>query len=146
MEKLNFMNERGSTIIEFALTILIFLLILAAIVQFGYILLANNIVETASFEGARAGSITPTLDPAVIERVASDAVDNYIVKVLPGWDSGRMSKDITITGSTPPTPEDTITVNVSYDVPVMFGNALFPSTGGSFTVMGESTMTLTEKP
>ncbi len=65
------------------------------------------------------------------------------MKVLPGWDSGRMSKDITVTG---PTPEDTITVNVYYDVPVMFGNALFPSTGGSFTVMGESTMTLTEKP
>jgi len=141
MEKLNFINEKGSTIIEFSLTILIFLLIFAAIVQFGYIMLANNIVETASFEGARAGSITP--DPAYAESVASDAVDNYIVKVLPGWDSGRMSKDITITGFT---PEDTVTVKVYYDVPVMFGNALFPSTGGSFTVMGESTMTLTEKP
>lgn len=141
MEKLNFHGERGSTIIEFSLTILIFLIIFAAIVQFGYILLANNIVETASFEGARAGSITP--DPANAVSVAENAVDDYIVKVLPGWDSGRMSKDISITGFT---PEDTITVSVSYNVPVMFGNALFPSSGGSFTVGGESTMTLTEKP
>ncbi|GAH42093.1 unnamed protein product, partial [marine sediment metagenome] len=31
-------------------------------------------------------------------------------------------------------------------VPIMFGNALFPSSGGSFTIIGESTMTLTEKP
>ena len=141
MAKLNFKSEKGSTIIEFSLTILIFLIIFAAIVQFGYILLANNIVETASFEGARAGSITP--DPENAVDVATNAVDDYIVKVLPGWDSGRMSKDISITGIT---PEDTITVSVSYDVPVMFGNALFPSSGGSFTVSGESTMTLTEKP
>jgi len=141
MEKLNFHDERGSTLIEFSLTILIFLIIFAAIVQFGYILLANNIVETAAFEGARAGSITP--DPLNSVDVASSAVDDYIVKVLPGWTSGRMSKDISITGIT---PEDTITVNVSYGVPIMFGNALFPSSGGSFTVIGESTMTLTEKP
>ncbi|GAG64135.1 unnamed protein product, partial [marine sediment metagenome] len=77
MEKLNFHDERGSTLIEFSLTILIFLIIFAAIVQFGYILLANNIVETAAFEGARAGSITP--DPLNSVDVASSAVDDYIV-------------------------------------------------------------------
>ncbi|MBU2598012.1 MAG: pilus assembly protein [Actinobacteria bacterium] len=141
MKIINLKSERGSTLIEFTLTILIFLIIFAAIVQFGYILFANNIVETASFEGARAGSITP--DPADAESVASNAVDDYIVKVLPGWSSGNMKKDISITGLS---PEDTITVSVSYDVPIMFGKALFPYSGGYFTVGGESTMTLTEKP
>ena len=141
MRNINLRNEKGSALIEFSLTILIFLIIFAAIVQLGYILLANNIVETASFEGARAGSITP--EPANARAIASQAIDAYIVKVLPGWDSGRMTKDISITGYS---PEDTITVRVYYDVPVMFGNALFPYNGGNFAVKGESTMTFTEKP
>ena len=54
-----------------------------------------------------------------------------------------MTKDISITGYS---PNDTITVRVYYDVPVMFGSALFPYNGGNFAVKGESTMTFTEKP
>lgn len=55
-------SSRGQTMVELGLVLPIFLLILIAVIEFGYWAAVNSAVHTASREGARFGSVID--DPA----------------------------------------------------------------------------------
>lgn len=51
------MSETGSTIIEFTLVLSLLLVVTFAMIDFGRYVYANNVVQSAAQEGARAGLI-----------------------------------------------------------------------------------------
>jgi Flp pilus assembly protein TadG len=52
-------NERGAEAVEFALVVLPFLLLVFGVVDFGYMINRDTMVNNASREGAREGALNP---------------------------------------------------------------------------------------
>ncbi len=99
---MKFKSEKGQSLVEFALLIPLLILILMAIIEFGFIFNAYITISNASREGARLGSLGGT-DAAVTERVA-DTTDHL--------NQGDMT--VTVTPATR-NRGDMITVEVNYD-------------------------------
>jgi Flp pilus assembly protein TadG len=55
-------HERGAEAVEFALVVPIFLLLVFGVVDFGYMINHDTMVNNASREGAREGSLNPVLN------------------------------------------------------------------------------------
>ncbi len=72
---------RGQSLVEFALVLPLFLLILAAIVDFGLGLATSITISNAAREGARLGTVNPS--PA--------AIDARVRAVATGLDSSRLT-------------------------------------------------------
>ena len=74
-------GEQGSTAVEFALTVVILLLFVFGIIEFGILVYDKHILTNASREGARAGIVmrTTRLTDENIEDVVSAFADNYMV-------------------------------------------------------------------
>ena len=127
--------------LELALTLPLLLLLLAGIVQFGFILNAKIAVNSASYEGARAATLSE--DP---EAAAINAVKSYAGSSLPGWSlEDRLKVVVNIPDNVPGTP---VSVEVFYSVPLFFKNitALFSGDENSMIdVSGESVMRVEEK-
>lgn len=64
-----FSNERGSTLIEFTAVLSILLSLTFAMVDFGRYVYANNIIQSAAQEGARAGLSDGDINAAVLSKV-----------------------------------------------------------------------------
>ena len=52
-------NERGAEAVEFALVVPIFLLLVFGVIDFGYMINRDTMVNNASREGAREGALNP---------------------------------------------------------------------------------------
>ena len=76
-------SEDGNVLVEFALIMPVLLLLIAGIIQFGFILNAKVAVNSVSYEAARAATLSenPEVD-------AVNAVTNYAAASLSGWDLG----------------------------------------------------------
>ena len=55
-------HERGAEAVEFALVVPVFLLLVFGVVDFGYMINHDTMVNNASREGAREGSLNPVLN------------------------------------------------------------------------------------
>src|SRR5450631_4836494 len=55
-------HDRGAEAVEFALVVPIFLLLVFGIVDFGYMINHDTMINNASREGARTGAVNPTGD------------------------------------------------------------------------------------
>ena len=55
-------NERGAEAVEFALVVPFFLLLVFGVVDFGYMINHDTMVNNASREGAREGALNPSLN------------------------------------------------------------------------------------
>lgn len=133
-------SENGNVLVEFALIMPVLLLILAGIIQFGFLLNGKIAVNSASYEAARAATLSD--DP---EADAINAVASYASASLPGWDLGeQLSMEINTTGDS---PGDRVQISVFYDVPLFFSKVLPISENGSnsFRVSGSSVMQIEEK-
>ena len=133
-------TEGGNVLVEFALIMPVLLLIIAGIIQFGFILNAKVAVNSASYEAARTATLSenPEVD-------AVNAVANYAASSLSGWDiNERLGVEVDLSGND---PGDIVRVNVSYNVPVFFTNIISGSgiEGEFFKVIGTSTMQVEEK-
>ena len=133
-------SEDGNVLVEFALIMPVLLLMIAGIIQFGFILNAKVAVNSASYEAARSATLSenPEVD-------AVSAVANYAASSLSGWDLGeRLGVEVDLSGND---PGDIVRVNVSYNVPVFFSSIISGSgiKGGFFKVVGTSTMQIEEK-
>lgn len=121
-------RRRGQSLVEFALVLPLFLLILAAIVDFGMGLATSITVTNAAREGARLGAVNPS--PSVIEaRVRS---------VATGLDGSRLTVStscLELSGSTYATctgalweSGDSMIVSATYDYqviwPLAFGTVI----------------------
>jgi Flp pilus assembly protein TadG len=131
-------KDCGSALLEFALITPILFLLFAGIVQFGFILNAKVVVNSASYEGAKAATMSK--DPV---SGAAQAVLNYASASIPGWNlNSRLEVETINSGNN---PGDEVTVKVTYYVPVFFSN-IIPLPGSSqMSIYGESTMQIEEK-
>ncbi len=62
-------NRRGTTLVETAIVLPVFLFFLFAIIEFGHAQLVNNMLNSACRNGARIGSVEGTTSADVIARV-----------------------------------------------------------------------------
>jgi len=66
-------NEKGQSLVEFALVVPLVILILMAIIEFGFMFNAYITISNASREGARLGALGSN-DTAVVTRVVDTSV------------------------------------------------------------------------
>lgn len=131
-------RDKGSALLEFALIAPVLLMLLAGIIQFGFILNAKVVVNSASYEGARAATMSD--EP---ESSAAEAVLNYASSSMPGWDfNGRLNIETNTSGHD---PGDEVTVKVIYQVPNFFNKIIPFFNSDKINVSGESTMQIEEK-
>lgn len=80
MLKRFFKNEKGQSVLELAITIPVLLLVLCAIVDFGWIYSNKMLIIYSSREGARFGSINATAANAtdLIKNKVNDTVPSYL--------------------------------------------------------------------
>jgi len=133
-------NEPGNVMLELALVMPLFLLLLSGIIQFGFILNAKVAVNSASYEASRAATLAD--DP---EKAAITTIEEYAKSTLPGWDfNDRLEAKINVSGTD---PGDSVSVQVVYKIPVFFANIFpFSSEGNAYTdIVGESVMQIEEK-
>jgi Flp pilus assembly protein TadG len=131
-------SERAQSLVEFALVLPLFLLLLFALVDFGRAFFTWQVVTNASREGARAGAVQSTaaeIDTKIYESFCS------------AWpDASSCALDttkLTITKTNVQGPRgDEVTVALSYDFDYVtpMGNILNLITGGS---LAEPTITST---
>ncbi len=80
-------NEKGQSLVEFALLIPILILILMAIVEFGFMFNTYITINNASREGARLGSLGGSdteVALRVLEASPNLASENFTIAVTPG--------------------------------------------------------------
>lgn len=80
-----FKNEKGQSLVEFAILIPVLILILMAIIEFGFMFNAYITISNASREGARLGSLGGT-DGEIAARV---------IEAAPNLDSARITVSVT---------------------------------------------------
>ncbi|MGI9649199.1 MAG: TadE/TadG family type IV pilus assembly protein [Acidimicrobiia bacterium] len=73
-------DEQGAVLIEFALVIGLFFLLVFGMVDFGLAINSKTQMNNAGREGARLGTVA--LDPAVVEARVREAADNLDQAVL----------------------------------------------------------------
>jgi len=113
MEKKRILSRRGSIFIELALVLPILILLIAGIVQFGFLINAKVAVNSASYEAARIATLSdnPEID-------AISAVLAYASSTMPGWNfDERLSLKVNISGRN---PGDVVDVEVTYLIPIFF--------------------------
>jgi len=140
MFKFKFISEKGSVFVELALVLPVLILLIAAIIQFGFLLNAKIAVNSASYEAARAATLSN--DP---ESDAVNAALEYASSTMPGWNlNERLSLRIYISGTN---PGDAVGVDVIYKVPIFFSKIPpFSMIGDGFAeVTGSSVMRIEEK-
>jgi hypothetical protein len=79
-------NQRGTTVIEFAIILPLLLLVVFGIIEFGLLLFNKQIITNASREGARAGIVNrdpmfrfQTGDPVDVSNVVSNWLGDHLV-------------------------------------------------------------------
>ncbi len=95
-------NEKGQSLVEFALVVPLVILILMAIIEFGFMFNAYITISNASREGARLGALGSN-DTAVVTRVVDTSV---------ALDPAKIKVTITPTNRS---RGDMIRVQVNYD-------------------------------
>ena len=138
----------GQALVEFALVLPIFILLLMVLVDFGRVVYAQNAINQGAREGARAGSVG-TLAP--LTQAKYDVIRNAALRLSPGVDMTAG----TITGaSVVCAPADTVSpttcfypdgtsggqrvvVNITVPVPLLTP-IISDIVGGSITVRAQS--------
>lgn len=104
-------RTRGQSVIEFAVVMPVFLVMLGTVLDFGLVFLQTNVIQNAVREGARLGSTLPNLqtnDSRVLNAVKSkipnvnlfaDFVDNGITSTAPSGNQATCELTVTVTGS-----------------------------------------------
>ena len=90
-------NERGAEAVEFALVVPFFLLLVFGVVDFGYMINRDTMVNNASREGAREGALNPYLNAikcTVRQALATIETPGVGADCLPG---GTTKITVTIT-------------------------------------------------
>jgi len=133
-------SEKGSIFIELALVMPILIILIAGIVQFGFLMNAKVAVNSASYEAARAATLSDNPESDAINSVLT-----YASSALPGWDfNERLSIKVDISGIN---PDDIVHIEVTYKVPIFFSKILPFSVfeDGYVSVCGSSVMRMEEK-
>lgn len=125
-------NEKGQSLVEFALILPLLLLLIMGIIQFGLVFLGYISVSNAAREGARVGIVQTTYSQAqskAIEKV------NDTFEVTPTL---TKSGNAVVVSTFNPGDPFSVTVNGKVNIIVPFLDLVFPS--GEFPVAGVSIM------
>lgn len=125
-------DRRGATLVEFALTIPIFILFLFAALEFGWLNVIRHTADNAAYEAARA-AIVPGATAAEATAKAND-----LLNVV-----GTRGATVTITPPTLSTSTDEVTVAI--DVPMRL-NGIILSRFTSRNVLHSQATLRTERP
>lgn len=106
-------SERGANLVEFALVLLLLLLLLAGVVDLGRAFNSYIVITNASREGARYGSRFPGHVVGIKDAVLQEADGSGVTLT---------ASNVQVTVPNPARSGDTIRVEVSFDFqPVMVG-------------------------
>lgn len=75
-------HEQGAEAVEFALVLPVFVLLVFGIVDFGYVLNRDTMVNNASREGAREGAVNPNKD-AILLKVSQSLAAGGLIGTTP---------------------------------------------------------------
>jgi len=106
-------RERAAAIVEFAVVLPLLLTVLFGIIEYGWVFMVRQTLQTAAREGCRLAVLQTTDEPytEVVERI------NQVM-----GPSGLTTFEINMTHSTGTSPLETVTVTVPYaDVSLMGG-------------------------
>ena len=140
-------NQRGASMVEFAIVLPLLLLLVFGIIEFGLLLYNKAMITNASREGARSGIVSRwnnTTNPATyipldaggIEGVVNAYLSNHLITFTPGGATPSFNPPPTpCDRNNPhslPRPELRVTVNYPYTF-LVFSNIvnLFPKGGGT---------------
>jgi hypothetical protein len=87
-------HDRGAEAVEFALVVPIFLLLVFGIVDFGYMINRDTMVNNASREGARAGALNPN-QAGIISKVSQSLASGGMVMLIQPTITCRKPLDVT---------------------------------------------------
>ena len=131
-------SERGQSLVEFSISLVIILWLLAGAVEFGIALFQYIQLRDAAQEGALYGSICP-VEAKIIQRVRTASSSPIDLSVTSGTDAvnvvvtGKVGSTATDKLLTVVTPGDGVNVEVTYNHTLFMPFAtLF--TGGSTTI------------
>ncbi len=109
-------TRRGANAIEFALTLPVFVALVLAVFEFGWMFFMRSTVIHAVRDGCRAGAVIPQLDVPSPESVATDRMSDFLAGVAIDCrgDSDRCGIAITTTGESPYQTMD-CSLSISYE-------------------------------
>lgn len=124
-------NKRGAVMVEFALVLLLLLLILFGTIEFGWVFFTKAVVTNASREGARL-AVTPSADDGAVKERVQSYLGNFFL-------TGTLTIDVEPSVSTPPIAAsgEPVTVTVSYNYTPLTGTLI---RSGNWTIVAEATM------
>lgn len=117
-------NERGASIIEFAIVLPVLVILLLGIIEFGWVLNGYITITGAAREGARAAIVGEDHEEAVNRHVESLPSLNVETPQVSGGNQVG----------------DELTVSLEGDLPLLIGFFDFLGNGGNFEYTAQSTM------
>lgn len=163
-------SEGGQAMVEFALVIIIVVLVMVGILDFGRVVFAYNDTSHASRDAARQASVAPTDCESIYSvvqrqtqgqaavsasvdyrRQPSSSISNpaWTVGICPAYDPSASYDDDPATG----TPSTAVSAVIGGEIRVVVTNDVALATplmaslvGGSMTVQGSSSMVVTYVP
>jgi Flp pilus assembly protein TadG len=130
-------REKGTSAVEFALILPLLLLMLFAIIEFGFVLYDKAVITNASREGARKGILMR--DPRVSEATIKSTVSAYCARNLISFGT-TTTPSTTVLGAPCPASEDDITVTVAYPYKFLVLPNLLSSVAGQINLTAATVM------
>jgi Flp pilus assembly protein TadG len=116
-------REAGQSLVEAAVIVPILLLLLAAVIDFGRAFDAYIVLTNAAREGARFGSVKPTLAEAEVKQIVVDDVLGSGTNITQMTDF--TADNVTVVGQTE--NAEVVKVTVTYEFDLWFGGLIgFP--------------------
>jgi Flp pilus assembly protein TadG len=128
-------SEKGQDLVEYALVLPLFILLVLSVVEFGYLFLQYNTVTNAAREGARAGilPVTTSCNLACQDAKATAAANTFAAA------AGLHLSDLNVTVNHPSTTQ--VRVEVSYTTRFMTTPLMAViGSADSFTLQSTATM------
>jgi hypothetical protein len=127
-------REDGQDIVEYALTLPLFVLLFLGVVEFGLVIMSYNTIANAAREGARAGIIAPSED---CDAGCMDAAAEAAARTLTtGLNADALEVTVTRPGG------GTIQVQVDYVASLITG-PIIAVVGGDGTIPLQTVATMT---
>lgn len=118
-------RERGQSLVETAIVLPVLVLLLAAVIDFGRVIDAYIVLTNAAREGARFGSVKPSLTVGEVEQIVVDDVlgSGTNITQMTGFNA---EQNVTVEGQEE--GSEVVKVTVTYQFNLWFGRLIgFPT-------------------
>lgn len=132
-----FGRRNGQAMLETSLCLVMIMGIFLAIMEFGWGIFNYNFISYAAQEGARYAGTRGSLCSSPCTQATVDTIQDYIRSQAVAMDTSQLLVNTTWNPNN--TPGNTVTVNVSYPIPVLLGWMM-----GNNTITASSTMRIAQ--